>query len=262
MPVVDTHCHAGPNWFEPEDTLLFQMQRNGVDKAVLVQYRGNWALNSYTVEAARRHRGKFCAVVLVDTSKPDAPRELQQWARAGVCGVRLAPDTRTPGPDPLAIWKKADELGMAVSVLGSVEQFASEDFFRLCQELPHLKIIVEHLASVGADAKPPYETYKKALRLAKLANTYIKTPGLGEICQRPVPFTDPVFKNVPPVIKMAYDAFGPRRMMWGSDFPPSAGREGYANALNWSREHVSTFAKPDEVEWIYGKTAESVFKFS
>ncbi len=89
MPVVDTHCHAGPNWFEPEEVLLFQMERNGVDKAVLVQYRGNWGLNSYTVEAARRHRGKFCAVVLVDTAKPESPRDLQQWARAGVCGVRL-----------------------------------------------------------------------------------------------------------------------------------------------------------------------------
>ena len=35
------------------------------------------------------------------------------------------------------------------------------------------------------------------------------------------------------MFEMTKDAFGVGRMMWGSDFPPAAGREGYGNALRW-----------------------------
>jgi len=37
MVVVDTHCHVSPYWYEPVETLLYQMTTNGVDKAVLIQ---------------------------------------------------------------------------------------------------------------------------------------------------------------------------------------------------------------------------------
>jgi len=261
MPIVDTHCHAGPNWFEPVELLRYQMDRNDVDRAVLVQYGGNFALNGHTLESVRKHPALFCAVVLVDTARPDAPAELERWAKAGAAGVRLRPETRSPGKDPLVIWRMADELGLTVSLLGNLDAFASDEFYRLAQSFPSLKLVVEHLASVGIGARPPYEAYRKALVLSKLPNTCIKVPGLGEICPRPAPFTEPVFKDVPPLIRMAYEAFGPRRMMWGSDYPPVSGREGYANALNWTREHLATFASHDDREWIMGKTALSVFRF-
>ena len=34
MVIVDTHCHVSPYWYEPVETLLHQMNSNGVDKAV------------------------------------------------------------------------------------------------------------------------------------------------------------------------------------------------------------------------------------
>ena len=37
MVVVDTHCHVSPYWYEPVETLLYQMTTNGVDQAVLIQ---------------------------------------------------------------------------------------------------------------------------------------------------------------------------------------------------------------------------------
>ena len=46
---------------------------------------------------------------------------------------------------------------------------------------------------------------------------------------------------MPPVFEMAKDAFGVERMMWGSDFPPAAGREGYGNALRGVMEHLGVF---------------------
>ena len=35
MMIVDTHSHAGINWFEPVEMILHQMNLNGVEKTVL-----------------------------------------------------------------------------------------------------------------------------------------------------------------------------------------------------------------------------------
>ena len=38
--IVDSHTHAGTSWFEPVETLIHQMDANGVQKAVLIQHGG------------------------------------------------------------------------------------------------------------------------------------------------------------------------------------------------------------------------------
>ena len=37
MKIIDTHCHASRIWYEPLDNLLFQMDQNQVEQAVLIQ---------------------------------------------------------------------------------------------------------------------------------------------------------------------------------------------------------------------------------
>lgn len=267
MVVVDTHCHTSQYWFEPVEILLDEMNRNGVDKAVLTQFFGVYD-NSYMIECMRRFPGRFSVIALVDVSRPDAPQQLEELAKQGVESLRLNVNMRSPGSDPLAIWRKAAELGMSVSNMGTVEDFASDEFEGIVRELSGLKIVIEHLAGVGAyfgpgraDKTVPYETYKKALALAKYPNTYVKVPGLGEFCARPTPFQQPhPFEEVPPLIEMALDAFGADRLMWGSDFPPSAAREGYRNALELPRDRVRA-RSAEEQEWVFGKTAAALWRF-
>src|SRR5919204_5115944 len=79
MLIVDTHCHALPHWFEPVEVLLHQMHANGVEKALLVQVRGQFD-NRYIMECVRRFPGRFAPIVIVDTDRPDAPQTLEQWA--------------------------------------------------------------------------------------------------------------------------------------------------------------------------------------
>ena len=261
MLIVDTHCHALPHWFEPVEVLLHQMHANGVEKATLVQVRGQFD-NRYLLECVRRFPGRFSAVAIVDTERPDAPQTLEGWVKQGAEGVRLAPMTRSPGNDPLAIWRKAAELGIPVSSLGNPQGFTSPQFEEVVKELPTLPIIIEHLGGIGRNEAAPYPTFRKILALARYPNTYIKVHGLGEICERPIPFPQPMrFPTVPPLMQMAYDALGASRIMWGSDFPPVAGREGYRNALQWTMEHIP-FRSDGDQEWIFGKTALSLFKFA
>lgn len=89
MVIVDAHCHALLEWYEPIETLLFEMDRNDVDQAVLIQINGQFD-NSYQAEAVRRYPGRFCSVVLVDHLQPDAPNTLERLGDGGASGVRLA----------------------------------------------------------------------------------------------------------------------------------------------------------------------------
>ncbi|MCH8869460.1 MAG: amidohydrolase [Chloroflexi bacterium] len=258
MLIVDTHCHAGHSWFEPVELLLHQMNTNGVDRAVLIQHGGTYD-NTYLLECARRFPGRFVVVAIVDYTQPDAPQTLEKWASEGIVGVRLPPGARSPGQDPLAIWRKASELGLLVSSLGGLDGFASDEFSSLVGQFPDMPIIVEHMAGVGPGAQPPYAQFKKAMALANHPNTYLKVGGLGEISTRPsVLLPEFRFDDTPPLIEMAYDAFGPRRMMWGSDYPPVSGREGYRNALQGVMGHAA-FAREIDREWVMGKTAVEVF---
>ena len=143
----------------------------------------------------------------------------------GVVGVRLGPGDRSPGPDPLALWRQAASLGLPVSCFAiDAKLVAAPDFEQLVRELPGATIVLEHLAGVYIPRSPesaiaPYAWYKTALSLAKYPNTYLKFGGLGEFCQRPLRFPSQFdLSPVPPLLEMALEAFGPRRMMWGSDF--------------------------------------------
>ena len=54
------------------------------------------------------------------------------------------------------------------------------------------------------------------------------------------------------------EAFGPQRMMWGSDYPLVNQREGYQRALNLTMDELKSRSDEDRA-WIFGKTAMKVF---
>ena len=259
MIIIDSHVHTSRLWYEPIETVLFQMERNHVNKSLLIQYGG--ASNGYEIECARKYPRCLGAVILVESQRPDAPEIMEANAMKGAVGVRMNAYNDFPGRDPLAVWRKAAELGLHVSCYGTIEMFAAQEFRRIIEACPNLNIVLEHLggaAKTKQNPNPNHQLYDKVLGLSKYPNMYIKVPGFGEILPRPYPMVDPIFDNPPPQIKMVYETFGPRHMMWGSDFPPCAAREGYANTLRYPLERVPFFTQEDK-EWIFGKTALSVW---
>ena len=88
--------------------------------------------------------------------------------------MRLRNFHRSPGDDPLAIWRKAADLGMPVSAGGPMEGFLTRDFAGLVESLPHLKVVIEHLGGMGfyavsdyQDARPSEAHYRQVLELAR-----------------------------------------------------------------------------------------------
>ena len=259
MLILDTHCHAGHNWFEPIETLEFVMGQSDVDGAVLIQHGGTYD-NGYLLEEAARRAGRFKVVALIDPEDSDPLGALTRLSERGAAGVRLYPQGTFAHVDKGDVWRQAGELGMVVSAMGGCGDFASEDFARLLDDCPDTRIVIEHMMGASASDAPSAE-FEKALELAARPNTSVKVPGLGEIARRPSRLQPHCqFEDIPPLFEMAREAFGPQRMMWGSDFPPVAGREGYANALDGVKAHPA-FAADDDVEWVLGKTAAKIWGF-
>jgi L-fuconolactonase len=159
------------------------------------------------------------------------------------------------------LWKAAGQLGVAVSAQGTFEGFLTDGYRDLIASVPDTQIVIEHFGNAGHGHKAPFEKFKRLMELAELPNTTMKLHGLGEIADRPAILQpDYRIENIPPFVEMAVEAFGPKRLMWGSDFPPSAGREGYHNALEGIRSHPA-LSGGDDAQEVMGGTAARVFGF-
>jgi L-fuconolactonase len=261
VPIVDSHCHVSDCWYEPVEVLLQQMDANEVEQAILIQMMGQYD-NSYQAACARRYPDRLASVVIVDTNRSDAVEQLEREKERGAAGVRLGPTVRSPGDDPLAIWRAAERLGLSVSSGGAARDFADPRFAELVESVPKLKIVIEHLGG----ANRPEDDLTNGLRrrvfaLARYPNTYVKIHGLGEFCRRAMPVPPggfPFEQPIPPTLEMAYDAFGASRMMWGSDYPPVSSREGYRLALRLPMAALEE-KTDDERSLIFGQVALTVF---
>ncbi|MGB8881256.1 MAG: amidohydrolase family protein, partial [Solirubrobacteraceae bacterium] len=109
-------------------------------------------------------------------------------------------------------------------------------------------VVVDHLARPD-DPRSQYA--REMLRvLAGHANVVVKVAALDVVSRRPFPHED-----VLPLIAATVDAFGPNRLMWGSNFPWRRG-EDYGASLHV----IERLGLPDDAnEAILGGTASRLF---
>ena len=93
--IVDAQAYASDVWYLPVESLLGEMQRAGVERAVLVQYDGEID-NDYQFDAVRRYPGRFANVVAVNYGNSDAPATLAALAGMGASGVRIPANVHSP----------------------------------------------------------------------------------------------------------------------------------------------------------------------
>ena len=276
MRVIDTHTHAGLNWFEPIEMLVCEMGLNSVSNAVLIQHGrpeyGHYD-HSYLFECISKYPGKFKVIGIVDPSSSNSVEDLCRLKDQGAVGIRLNMKTHALYEDPFSLWNKIDELDMVVSMMGNVDEFGSQQFIDLVKRYHRVSIIIEHLAGGGESAGFPlngkgpssgFEKFHSAMSTSSFGNVYLKIPGLAEISNRPAALNEvydtAFYDDLPPLFEIAKSYFGVERMMWGSDYPPVSGREGYMNALLGTKNHP-TFQNDGELEYILSKTARKVFDF-
>jgi L-fuconolactonase len=203
-------------------------------------------------------------VGIVDTQDPNRIKILEDLHKGGGSGIRINLRKAHEWDPDNSLFQAAGDLGMIVSCIGEAANFASARFKKLLDNCPNTHFSLEHLLRApGNDvAQPPYTHYAEALECAQWPNTSTKVPGLGEIMKRPTPLPPGLpWPALPPHYELAKAAFGVERMMWGSNFPPCAAKEGYHNALNWVRE-MPVFQDPQDAAWVFAKSAAKLWGFA
>ena len=238
------------------EMLLALMKANGVDRTVLVQvihYRWD---NSFTAAALKQFPDKFRGICRVNPEDPAAPDHLSQLVEDhGFLGVRLSPAGDShgdwfKGPLMAPLFKRARDLKRSMSLLLPITRVP--DAVPLIEAYPELDVIIDHMADCPVDHP---EQLKHLLALKRNPNVFVKVSHTWSLSRQPYPYPDSQA-----MVKRIYDAFGPKRLMWGTDWPLVENYCGYGRALAMVRDEMP-FLNAEDKSWMLSKTVERVFPF-
>jgi predicted TIM-barrel fold metal-dependent hydrolase len=232
-----------------QDELLREMDAAGVDRAVLVPPSWEGDRNDLALAAARQHPERFAVMGRLAIERPESRALVDGWRRQpGMLGVRLT-FHRDPHRSWLTdgtadwFWAAAERAGVPVMVFAPGLVPAIEDVAR---RYPGLRLVLDHLA-LGLDVKDDGigPALEPVLAAARQPNIAVKASALPCYVSEPYPF-----KSLHPHIRRVVDAYGPRRVFWGTDLSrlPCS----YRQAVTLFTEALD-FLSRDDLEWIMGR---------
>ena len=267
--ILDPHVHVwkhDPEFpFAPDarvpdrdatpETLLALMKANGVARTVIIQVIHYKYDNRYLAAVLKRYPRMFQGVCRVDPLDPAAPDRLASLTAEGFRGVRLSPAGNASGDwfhgalmPPL--WKRCQELKVPMTVLAPITRMP--EVGRLLDGLPELTVVIDHMADCPIDQ--PAEL-KKLIALQRYPNLFVKISHTWSISRQPYPWLD-----AQAYVKRLYDAFGPQRLMWATDWPIVENLSTYERALSVVRDDMK-FLSAEDKSWILSKTIGRVWPF-
>lgn len=259
--IIDSHAHF---WKEPPpsatrlgayhaaievEEFVRHMDEAGVDKLVQIT-RGMMGFdNSYSIEGARRYPDRIKVMVRFDAGAPDMIGRLEAVkANPSVVGIRLMtifPDEQDRFKDGSLerMWPEAERLGIPIAIYAPDDANLIE---RIASRHPGLTLIVDH---IGMDvrsifkATPPTTDWPNLLRLQRHPNVYIKASAIPEAMVERPPFTRSEEK-----VKALYEHFGPDRLIWGSNYPPTTQVCSYREAVGLIKDGCDFLSGQDKAK--------------
>ena len=138
-----------------------------------------------------------------------------------------------------ALLTAAEERGLLVSLAATPVWQA--DLRVLARRHPGVPILCHHLGGVSAEASADPTGLQALIESVSCPNIYIKASGFHYVSPRgwdyPWPDAIQLFRQI-------FEAFGPDRLCWASDFPASTRHCTYRQSLEVVRTHCS-FLGPD-----------------
>lgn len=235
------------------DDCLREMAQAGVDRAILVPPSWEGERNDLVIDAARRHPSKFAVMGRFDAEAPninEAKDQIATWKQQpGMLGMRFTfrrPQLAAPLVEGRIdwLWEAAEKHQIRMMILVTHDQVRYID--RIAERHPGLKIIIDHMGLIsGTKDEPAFAELDKLLAIAKRPNVAVKASGTAGYTSDTYPY-----RWLHPYLRRVYDAFGPRRMFWGTDFTrlPCT----YRQAVTQFTEEIP-WLKGDDLEWVMGK---------
>lgn len=237
------------------ETLIQLMDENGIDRALLVQTYFTYHFdNRYMVDCARRWPGRFASVCVIDQLAPDAPDVLTDLVENhGVRGLRMM-GARGPGslkdPRSFPLWQRAQALHIPICIGARIEELP--DVRVPLERFTSVPVALEHVWGIKIDA-PPYERLKPLWEMAQFPNVRLKTAPNNSHAAREAKGGPREFFG------RLVDAFGAKRIMWGSNYPAHWHRYGgMPERLAIMQEDFSFLSAEDRAS-IFGEAALSLW---
>jgi L-fuconolactonase len=194
-----------------------------------------------------------------DLERRDLPEQIERLRRRGpIVGIRHQLQAE-PAP---AAWLQRVDVGAGLGCLGEAglvfdlmirpEQFDAA--VEVVRAHPGLTFVVDHLGKPPI-VSGPLEPWEAGLRrLAYEPNVACKLSGLVTVADRDTWTVD----DLRPYVDVALDAFGPSRMMFGSDWPVCLLAAPYA-AVVGAVDALLADLSPGEQHDIWAGTARRVY---
>jgi predicted TIM-barrel fold metal-dependent hydrolase len=244
--------HHKPHQPQPmgRDELWRAMQGAGVDRAVLVPPTWEGIRNDLALAAAQAHPDRFAVTGLYDLHASAARASIAGWMnQPGMLGMRIQ-FTRPPERSLLTerrldgLWREAEAA--CIPMMLSVQPGDVGEIDAIAQHHPRLKLTLDRCAlAIEQQDEQAFVAIDKLLALAQHPNVALKATCLPSYTADSYPF-----RRLHPYLKRIVDAFGARRIFWGSDLSrlPCSYRE----CVTMFTEEMPWLSSAD-LEWIMGR---------
>ena len=230
MQIVDAQIHLWSQGLPSNDAhwqvtsfltgqAVSMMDQAGIDAAVIHPPGWDPASTDLAFRAVLDHPGRFAIMGHLPLADPNSRARLASWRdRPGMLGLRylfLDPDDRAllDGDRLEWLWTGAAAAGIPIAVLATDELAR---FGQIAQRHPGLRLTIDHLGGRGGNTKlkdhAAMAHMPDLLALARHPNIAVKATGAPGYSAEAWPY--PIMSDY---LRQVFDAFGPRRMFWGTD---------------------------------------------
>ena len=226
LPVDGESTNATLHDLLPTELALASMDAVGVDAAMIHSRRPEW--NSF---AANRFPDRFVSKVWLNHMSATLDGEIALLRqRPGVLGIRVSgfgPNAERIQPlqegafDRLFASAEKHQVPVSIYLPGHLPLAG-----QIAAKYPQLPLLIEHVGiqqpmvlNDGKADTPRFARLPELLRLADHDNIWLALSAVCTLSLEPYPFDD----LWPPLLRIL-DAFGPRRLLWGSDIQRVQGR--------------------------------------
>lgn len=232
------------------EELLGWMDEAGVDRAVIVPPSWEGDRNDLAIAAVQAHPDRFAIMGRFNPESPGARELIPGWTRQpGMLGMRFSyhlPVMRQPLLDGKFdwVWGEVEKAGFPLMVLAPHSLMGY--FGKIAERHPGLRLTLDHLGLASTDKdEVAFRDLDNVLALAKYPNVAAKVSALPCYSSDTYPY-----RSLHPYIRRVHDAFGPKRMFWGTDQSrsPISYRQGvtlFTEELPW--------LKGEDREWVMGR---------
>jgi len=232
------------------DEVVGWMDEGGIDRAIIVPPSWEGDRNDLALEAAATYPQRFAVMGRLDPDARHARESIATWReQPGMLGLRFTfhtPVLLQPLLDGRFDWVWGEAERHAVPIMLLIHHPHMHLIDAVATRHPGLRITIDHLGLVNGERDAhAFRDLDELLVLARHSNVAVKASALPCYTGGPYPYA-----GLHAYVRRVYEAFGPRRMFWGTDQTRSP--IGYREGVELFTRHMP-FLEKEHLPWIMGR---------